>query len=110
MITLYLKNNNTFQSILNRTKTIELRLHTPFFKQLQPLHCITFQYQENTIPVQITNLSTFTSIHQLRQQPNTFSKIFPYYLTADENPIDKYYSPERQKKYLLLAIKFTLLN
>jgi ASC-1-like (ASCH) protein len=110
MITIYIKKHNTFQSIINRTKTIELRLDTPFFKQLRPQHCFIFQYKDIRRAVQITHINTFSSINKLRQHPDILYKIFPYHTNPNDININQYYSTQRQKKYPLLAIHFVLLN
>ena len=99
MITLYLKHSQTFQSILNHQKTIELRLFTKLFQTLIPYSMIKLQYKTHYIYLFITNLLVFDNLQQIPLP--ILKNIFPHSYT-----LDQYYSPSRLKKNKLLGIVF----
>ena len=103
MITLYLKNSHTFQSILNNKKTIELRLFTKMFQTIIPYSMIKLQYKIHSIYLFITNIFVFENVKHIPL--HILKNIFPHSYTC-LNPLDQYYSPSRLKKNKLLGIEF----
>ena len=96
-----------FQSIKNRTKTIELRLYDEKRKLLNVGDIIEFTNMSNgdKLQVKVINLHIFDSFDVLY---NNFDKISLGYEdseVAKVSDMEKYYSKEEQSKYGGLGIE-----
>ena len=100
-------NNEPFERIKNGTKTIELRLNDEKRQLLKIKDLIEFINRSNNerMLVEIENLYYYPTFEELYKN---FDKVAMGYDEDDiANPKDmeEYYSPEKQSKYGVLAIK-----
>ena len=103
--------NKPFERILNRQKTIEMRLNKNGRENISKGDTIVFTNQNgDKLKVLVVNISKFPSFNELY---NSYPKERLGYLIDEEaNPSDMliYYKDEDVKKYGVLAIEITLLD
>ncbi len=103
--------NNPFEMIINRTKTIEMRLNDEKRKTLKEYDYIEFTNKTNDKKclVFIQKLHYFLSFESLYKKFN--KEVLGYLPNEVANPNDmlKYYSKENIKKYGVLGIEITLI-
>lgn len=105
-------NNEPFQLIKNKIKTIEIRLYDEKRKKLKVGDKINFENRETQehLSTEIINLSIYKDFKTLYSK---YSKESLGYLPneeADPNDMEKYYSKEEQQKYGVVAIEIKVLE
>lgn len=105
-------NNEPFEKIKNKTKTIELRLNDEKRKLLKVKDLIEFTNINNNekLLVEIVDLYHYSSFEELYK--NIDKKLMGYDEDdiADPKDMEKYYSIEEQSKYGVVGIKIKKLK
>lgn len=105
-------NNEPFQNIKNRTKTIELRLNDEKRQLLKENDFIEFTNRVTleSITVQILDLYKYPNFEELYKH---FDKISMGYDKEDEanfQDMEQYYSKKEQEKYGVVGIKIKVIE
>ena len=112
---LYLKKYDTYQSIINNKKTIEIRLNSPFFKNEFDFSkyneiILYLHYKTNIIKTIITNIFYFKNFNQLLDNPYILNKIFPNHKPYQcQSIFNEYYPISKQNKYNIICLQFHIL-
>lgn len=105
-------NNNPFELIKNKTKTIELRLNDEKRRLIKEGDTIEFENRvtEERIEVKVLKLHKYDSFKELYKHFNKISLGYNQDEVANPSDMEKYYSMEEQEKYGVLGIEISLIK
>ena len=103
--------NNPFQSIKNKTKTIEMRLFDEKRQLIKTNDLIEFtnQITSEKITTRVINLYKYSSFAELYQNHNKVSLGYKENEEAKPNDMEQYYSKEEQANYGVIGIEIELI-
>lgn len=105
-------NKKPFESIRNKTKTVEMRLYDEKRQRIKPGDTILFKLRDNeseTIKVLVKNIKVFKNFEELYKNYDKVSLGYREDETASFKDMEEYYSTYEQKKYGVVAIEIKVL-
>lgn len=107
MKTIYIKKQETYKAILNGTKTIELRLYTPFFQNLKPNSILRIQWHKESHPVRMIQYKIFDNFKKI--DDSLIKHIFPYH-HLPTFPLHQYYHPDKLLQHKLIGLYLQVIH
>lgn len=105
-------NNEPFNSIKNKTKTIEMRLYDEKRRLIKQGDLIEFRNRLNDeiIKCEVINLHVYNNFEELYKHFNPISLGYNENEIVNPSDMNKYYSEDEQQKYGVVGIEIKLVK